>query len=94
LGVDQTWQSVIGSRALGTTYTNSTGKPIMVSVVATRINTTTLTAVVSGVTVAIENGTGAASNAPTTLCFIVPNGATYSVSNSGSTTLSIWAELR
>ena len=94
LGVNQTWQSVIGSRALGTTYTNSTGKPIMVSVVSTKINTTTLTAVVSGVTVAIESGTGATANANATLCFIVPNGATYSVSNSGASTLNAWAELR
>ena len=32
-GVGQTWQDVTTSRALGTTYTNSTGKPIQVSVV-------------------------------------------------------------
>ena len=32
-GVGQTWQDVTASRALGTTYTNSTGKPIQVSVV-------------------------------------------------------------
>ena len=32
LGVGQTWQNVTSSRALGTTYTNSTGKPIQVSV--------------------------------------------------------------
>jgi alkyl sulfatase BDS1-like metallo-beta-lactamase superfamily hydrolase len=94
LGVNQTWQSVVGSRALGTTYTNSTGKPIMVNVAATIINTTTITAVVDGVTVAQENGTGASSNAPATVSFIVPNGSTYSVSNSGSTTLTLWAELR
>ena len=34
LGVGQTWQNVTSSRALGTTYTNSTGKPIQVSVTA------------------------------------------------------------
>ena len=32
-GVGQTWQDVTASRAKGTTYTNSTGKPIQVSVV-------------------------------------------------------------
>lgn len=32
-GIGQTWQDVTASRALGTTYTNSTGKPIQVSVV-------------------------------------------------------------
>jgi hypothetical protein len=94
VGIDQTWQSVIGSRAFGTTYTNSTGKPIMVNIAATVINTTTITANVSGVTVAVEAGTGATSNSPATVSFIVPNGATYSISNSGSSTISVWAELR
>ena len=32
-GIGQTWQDVTASRALGTTYTNSTSKPIQVSVV-------------------------------------------------------------
>ncbi|MDN4149811.1 hypothetical protein QYE80_32880, partial [Pseudomonas tohonis] len=32
LGYAQTWQSVTGSRALGVTYTNSTGRPIFVSI--------------------------------------------------------------
>ena len=32
-GVGQTWQDVTATRALGVTYTNSTGKPIQVSVV-------------------------------------------------------------
>jgi hypothetical protein len=94
VGYSQTWQNVFGSRALGTTYTNSTGRPIMVAAIATRLNTTTLVAVVSGVTVAIEAGTGASANANTTLCFIVPNGGTYSVTNTGGSTLGAWAELR
>ena len=32
IGVGQTWQGVLASRALGTTYQNTTGKPIMVNV--------------------------------------------------------------
>ena len=31
IGVGQTWQDVTASRVIGATYTNSTGKPIMVS---------------------------------------------------------------
>ena len=31
LGVGQTWQDLSGSRSTGVTYTNTTGKPIMVS---------------------------------------------------------------
>ena len=94
LGVGQTWQSVVGSRAFGVTFTNSTGRSIMVSMIATRINTTTLTAVVAGITVAQEAGTGASANANTTLCFIVPDGAPYSVSTAGGSTVGFWAELR
>ena len=32
LGIGQTWQDLTLSRAYGTSYTNSTGKPIMVNV--------------------------------------------------------------
>ena len=32
LGVDQTWQDMSGSRVTGTTYTNSTGRTIFVSI--------------------------------------------------------------
>ena len=32
VGVNQTWTDVTASRSAGTTYTNSTGKPITVSV--------------------------------------------------------------
>ena len=33
VGIDQTWLDLTGSRAAGVTYTNTTGKPIMVNVV-------------------------------------------------------------
>ena len=33
MGQGQTWTNVLGSRTLGTTYTNSTGKPITVLIV-------------------------------------------------------------
>jgi hypothetical protein len=32
LGIGQTWQDMTASRASGVTYTNSTGKPIMVNI--------------------------------------------------------------
>jgi hypothetical protein len=35
LGVGQTWQDVTSSRVVSTTYTNSTGKPIMVTISVT-----------------------------------------------------------
>lgn len=99
LGVGQTWQNLIGSRALGSTYTNSTGKPIMVSVSVTansNSNSNTLQISVSGVSV--YNSTQFTTNNPFVVAAItvVPNGATYVVTGSANGTapaLSLWAEL-
>lgn len=84
LGIGQTWTDVTSSRSSGTTYTNSTGKPIMVSITGTLGSGTTCT--VGGVTIMSYGAT----NAPLFFSFIVPNGKTYSVSSS----LSLWVELR
>jgi hypothetical protein len=94
IGVGQTWQNVIGSRAAGTTYTNSTGKPIMVSVSATRTgDVARITMVVDGITVGSSfTGTTTIEQRAFTTA-IVPNGSTYLVQDiSGS--IVIWAELR
>lgn len=95
VGVGQTWQNVLASRAFGTTYTNSTGRPIMVSVSASTLNTASWTVTVAGVTIGYNAGSGASAYAPVTNTFIVPAGATYVVAiSAGSPTLSYWAELR
>jgi hypothetical protein len=92
IGVNQTWQAV--SRAIGTTYTNSTGKPIMVAVTYTNATANT----VQGLTI---NGVPVYAGAITVATFaggfslIVPNGATYvTLTNGGTLTLVSWAELR
>jgi hypothetical protein len=87
IGVGQTWQDVSGSRTAGVTYTNSTGKPIMVSV-RTTATLADFTITVDGVV------TAQVTNIATTrmqMSTIVPNGSTYVVSGfqGGS-----WAELR
>ena len=92
----QTWQDVTASRAGGTTYTNSTGKPIQVNI-SGRSNSTTsfLTLFVNGVAVQQSYfffNTGSQSN-PSTLTAIVPAGSNYSVSVTNYI-LQIWAELR
>ena len=96
LGVDQTWQDVTSSRALGTSYTNSTGKPIFVNVqnawpsgYNVRV---VIKATVGGVTfwIAADNSDEygvAVGN------FIVPPGATYSVTMENSS-IGAWHELR
>lgn len=85
LGVNQTWQAVTGSRVSGTTYTNSTGKPILIMV---RINQSVLNSVVvvGGVTIITANSSTATF---VTYSFIVPNSTTYVV----TATINGWSEL-
>ena len=92
VGFSQTWQNVAGSRVLGTTYTNSTGKPIAVSVQVQSTTNGTNTIVVAGVTAA---QTTTQANLGTSLFVIVPPGATYVVDNNQATkSVGLWAELR
>ena len=89
----QTWQDVTSSRSLGTTYTNSTGQPIMVNVYATNTGASQyITLTIGGVIVAKQQGDTTNGAAASSICAIVPNGATYKVD--GTRTLNIWAELR
>lgn len=96
LGVGQTWQDVIGSRTSGTTYTNSTGKPILVSVSGTTAAAAAggISATVAGVVVATSTVYGPGASYQPSVAFIVPNGATYSATYSGSGSITTWAELR
>lgn len=92
LGVGQSFTDVKASRAFGTTYTNSTGKPIVVYASAT---TTAANGAMSGIvngafcsfSVQLVSGTVVSAN------FVVPAGATYSVSV-GTATIQNWYELR
>ena len=92
IGVGQTWQNVTASRAAAATYTNSTGKPIQVSICATRVASSgAATATVAGVQVAtIYNGGTNDVSTTSQVAFIVPDGSTYSF----SAPFSYWAELR
>jgi hypothetical protein len=94
IGDGQTWQDVTGSRAIGTTYTNNTGRPIQVSIiVSANPNQTNATLVVNGIAVSrIQNQFGDRALVGT-ISAIVPNGVTYSVS-AGSSSIVSWAELR
>ena len=87
LGVGQSWQNVTSSRSVGSTYTNNTGKPIMIAVTKLLRGTQGYIQV-NNINVAyFHNGDDGATNT-----VIVPNGATYRVT--GITNLSLWAELR
>ena len=91
-GIGQTWQDVKTSRAIGTTYTNSTAKPIMVSIVASMNTGVINTLSVDGVLVGYES-IGVIGNG-TTMTATVPPGSTYVFNNSGGTTIQYWSELR
>lgn len=98
IGVGQTWQNVTGSRSLGTTYTNTTGRAIMVSISlkpANRYGTVTIN--VGGVNILSNTfgGLSEYSGYPSfSHSFIVPAGATYRISVDTSIGIQTWAELR
>jgi hypothetical protein len=101
-GGSQTYQDVTSSRALSTTYTNSTGAPIFVNIVISgsannfgRI----LLSYNGAAAVIVGFWYNASSTAGGFASFIIPNGATYAVTTSvsgggGSASLSAWTELR
>lgn len=91
-GVGQTWQDVSASRVGGTSYQNTTGKPIQVSLSAISTSAQRAIQVSSNNSTWIEVATiGTASLGSAS--FIVPNGWYYRASGTFSTLYS-WAELR
>ena len=98
LGWGQLWQDVTADRASGTPFTNTTRKPIFVSVYSSGQDSSfSLTVVVDSVTISSSSGGGGGDARRTgNASFIVPPGSTYIVTYSGGslgTTLK-WAELR
>jgi hypothetical protein len=96
LGYGQTWQNLTGSRALGVTYTNTTGRPIFVSVYGVGSpNNGILSATVDGVVIGHQGfGAIASGVSNATITFVVPAGSTYRADNINGATLNAWCELR
>jgi len=94
IGVFQTWQDMMSSRASGIIYTNDTGRPIMVSVSNTGQPTEGyLTFYIEGVAVAKNGSASVASGAfYGSVQFIIPAGNTYQCNAVGA--IQQWAELR
>lgn len=97
LGYGQTWKDVKASRTVSTIYTNSTGKPILVSISpnGARDHYMGFDCFINNVKVAVSVGYGGESKPQ--LCFIVPNGATYKIEYSANVTkngINMWTELR
>ena len=91
IGVNQTWQDVTSSRAAGTTYTNSTGKPIQVFINMGTSAGGSCTMTVGGLS--LGGSIVVANNSSIVLSFIVPNSTTYVLTVSGSS-VTKWTELR
>lgn len=96
IGNGQTWQSFTPGtqRVVGTTYYNSTGKPIAVGIGWYMTASSLYYLYVNGVIVGEAGGSGAAA-VRGQLFAIVPPGASYQLTAStGSLTIEYWAELR
>jgi microcompartment protein CcmK/EutM len=94
-GTNQTWQDVTSSRTLSTTYTNSTGKPIMVAVRGAGSQAGDLVMFINGFILARQCVYSAGATQDGTVYGIIPNGSTYSVVLSiGSISYLAWCELR
>ena len=98
LGYGQSWQNVGGSRAIGSTYSNNTGRPISLAITVQRGGVST-----AGWGVSINGGTtinaafdSNSSGGNTGIgFFIVPDGVTYRVDIiSEGAGLAQWFELR
>jgi hypothetical protein len=96
IGVGQTWQSLAGSRALNTTYQNTTGRPISVSVVTQPGGSQTSSFEVSpnsDMSSSVVISRQKDINGLTTDSGIIPNNIYYRL-NLASGFISSWAELR
>ena len=97
IGVGQTWQDVIGSRKIGVTYTNTTGKPISVAVDVSLVGVGSLRARIDIDGISLQNTYDSSSTSITRvmqITAIVPDGSTYIVKNLESATIFSWKELR
>tara|TARA_R110000868_G_scaffold333471_1_gene594297 strand:+ start:300 stop:653 length:354 start_codon:yes stop_codon:yes gene_type:complete len=90
----QTYQNLTASRVNGTTYTNTTGAPILVMPIGSDASGQgfALVITVGGVSFGSQGGSPAGNNIARP--FIVPIGATYSISWNPLATFVAWWELR
>lgn len=92
LGIGQTLQDVKASRAIGTTYTNTTGKPIVVSISFQSTAEINAAIFYMGALV-FGQSSGGFTGAIFNVCAIVPPGGTYRVTTDFANVI-YWAELR
>jgi len=96
IGFGQTWQNVGASRSTGTTYTNTTGSPIQVSITGLITGSVPFTDwfEVGGTVVSRVGGVGSTANMPAYVYAIVPPATTYRLNTVSGVSFNYWAELR
>ena len=92
LGVGQSWQSV--SRAANTTYQNTTGKPIQVSVGWALSNVAEFKVSSDNSSWVTLSYTAYSSDYHDVMNAIIPNNHYYKLEGTGTITISKWVELR
>lgn len=92
IGHGQSWQNLIAQRQAGVTYTNTTGRPIMVCIVSHCEPGGSSNLIIDGFGLCITGGGAAMQSSATG---IVPNGSIYKFESAvGNTSLDSWLELR
>ena len=94
-GIGQTWQDVTASRASGVTYTNSSTRPIMLSI-AVRDNSSGAPYVTlyvnSSIAIRLDDLAGGSAGY-IQIVTVVPSGQTYKLDATGNL-ITFWGELR
>lgn len=94
-GIGQTLTNFSSSgRAMDTTYTNSTGKPIAVMFAPIASGNLFAYAVIDGNNVEFQQFTPSGGGGCAAFFIMVPNGSTYRMTNAGNASLSLWWEWR
>jgi len=94
VGVGQTTQNVTATRVLGTTYTNSTGKPIVVyCCMSNVVGSALVISSIDGETI-FGTAVAAAGGNYYGITLVVPNGSTYTNNMNGTPVLQLWIETR
>lgn len=93
IGFSQSFQNMTANRVAGTTYYNTTSRPIFISAsTAMTSGSSVLYGYVNGNLAGLAYSGG--SSASPLISFIVPAGAAYSITNGGTASINPWCELR
>ena len=96
LGVGQAWQDVTASRAMNTTYFNTSTRPISVVIAGNPSNLPeTLILTIDNVLVWGQNIDGENTDTNVVVSGVIPSSSSYRVTTNGdNTTIARWVELR